>query len=90
VTPDDSEIEATILRLVAERGADKTICPSEVARALVAPGTPQDLWSRLMQPVRRAAVRLAERGAIAILRKGKPVADLETFKGVYRLGLPRD
>ncbi len=33
----ESEIEATMLRLVAERGADKTVCPSEVARALGGP-----------------------------------------------------
>jgi hypothetical protein len=41
-----------------------------------------------MVPLRRAAVRLAEQGLIAIYRKGKPV-DPNGFKGVYRLGLPR-
>ncbi len=86
----DSEIEATILRMVAERGADKTVCPSEVARALVAPATSQDIWSRLMQPVRRVAIRLAGQGEIAILRKGKPVADPAALRGVYRLGVPRN
>ncbi len=89
MTADDDEIAATILRLVAERGADKTICPSEVARALDGPGSPQDGWRRFMQPVRRAAVRLAEAGEVAILRKGKPVADPGAFKGIYRLGVPR-
>ena len=84
----DSEIEATMLRLVTERGADKTICPSEVARALG--GSSPDDWRRLMPPVRRVAVRLAKQGNVAILRKGKPVADLDEFKGVYRIGMPRD
>ena len=83
----DGEIEATMLRLAAERGAGKTICPSEVARHLAGPN-PDD-WRPLMQPVRRVAVRLVEQGRIAILRKGKPVADPEDFKGVYRIGLPR-
>jgi hypothetical protein len=32
-------------------------------------------------------VRLAKDGVIAIYRKGKPV-DPDTFKGVYRIGLP--
>ncbi|WP_457103816.1 DUF3253 domain-containing protein [Methylobacterium sp. P5_C11] len=83
--PDDLAIEATMLRLVAERGADKTICPSEVARALGGPHP--DGWGPLMQPVRRTAVRLAHAGRIAILRKGKPV-DPDDFRGIYRLSLP--
>ncbi len=41
-----------------------------------------------MQPVRRAAVALAEQGRVVILRKGKP-ADPRDFKGVYRLTAPR-
>ena len=90
MSADESEIAAMILRLVAERGAHKTVCPSEVARALVAPGTSQDIWSKLMQPVRRVAIRLAGQGEIAILRKGKPVADPAALKGIYRVGLPRN
>ncbi len=27
--PDDYEIELTLVRLVTDRGADKTVCPSE-------------------------------------------------------------
>jgi hypothetical protein len=34
-------------------------------------------------------VALAQAGRIAIYRKGKPV-DPGEFKGVYRLGLPRE
>lgn len=82
----EAEIVETILRLVAERGADKTICPSEVARSLGGPHP--DGWSPLMQPVRRAAVQLTKEGRLAILRKGKPVADPDDFRGIYRLGLP--
>ncbi|MBX9933145.1 MAG: DUF3253 domain-containing protein [Methylobacterium sp.] len=84
----DELIAETMLALVAERGAGKTICPSEVARALG--GAQPDEWSPLMQPVRRVAVALTRQGRIAIFRKGKPVEDPEDFRGVYRLGLPPD
>ena len=82
---DDAAIETTMLAMVAERGADKTVCPSEVARALGGPHP--DGWSPLMQPVRRVAVRLAHAGRIAILRKGRAV-DPDNFRGIYRLALP--
>lgn len=84
--PDDRTIEETLLALVAARGAGKTICPSEVARAVGGPHP--DGWGPLMPPVRRIAVSLAKAGRIAILRKGRPV-DPDDFKGVYRLALPR-
>ena len=83
---DSREIEATLLRLVAERGPGKTVDPAEAARALG--GAHPDGWGPLMQPIRRAAVALAEQGRVVILRKGKP-ADPRDFKGVYRLTAPR-
>ena len=86
--PDEAAIEETMLRLVAERGPDKSCCPSEVARALGGPHP--EGWGKLMQPVRRVAVRLTKEGRIAILRKGRPVADPDDFRGVYRLGSPHD
>jgi len=78
-------IEAAILALVAERGRDKSVCPSELARAL---GGEAAEWQARMKPVRAAAVRLAEQRRISILRKGRPV-DPGDFKGLYRLSLPR-
>lgn len=83
----EAEIEETMLRLVAERGSDKTCCPSEVARALG--GSHPDGWGPLMQPVRRVAVRLTKEGRVQIVRKGKPVDDPDDFRGIYRLSLPR-
>lgn len=77
-TMSDQAIEATILRLVDARGAEKSICPSEAARALA----PE--WHSLMGAVRRVAVRLAQSGRIEILRKGKPV-DPTGVRGVIRL-----
>lgn len=84
-TPDDSDLEATILKLAKERGDGRTICPSEAARALG--GDHPDGWGPLMQPIRRVAVRLMKEGRIVITRKGRPV-DPDDFRGVYRLRLP--
>ena len=71
-------IEQMILDLVTGSGPGRSICPSEVARAL----DPE--WRRLMTPVRDASVRLAKAGRIDILRKGKPVEPADV-KGVIRL-----
>ena len=78
----DARLRAHILTLSEARGAGKTICPSDAARA----ERPED-WNSLMKPVRRAAQTLAREGLIAIYRKGKPV-DPDNFKGVIRLRLP--
>lgn len=85
--PDSRDIEAALLRLIAEREPGKTVDPQEAARALG--GAHPDQWGPLMQPIRRVAVALAEQGRIVILRKGKAV-DPRDFKGVYRLAAPRD
>jgi hypothetical protein len=74
-----------ILRQVAARGADKSICPSEVARALMPDPAP---WQRLMAPLREVAFALARQGRLDILRKGHKVpipADPAAIKGVIRL-----
>jgi hypothetical protein len=78
--------EDTLLALTAARGPDKTLDPTEAARALG--GDHPDGWGPLMQPLRRAAVALAKEGRIVIYRKGRP-ADPDEFRGIYRLGLPR-
>ena len=78
IRPTAAEIGAAILALTAARGPDRSICPSEVARAL------RPDWHGLMAAVRQEAVRLARRGEVAILRKGRP-ADLADVKGVIRL-----
>ena len=77
-------IEASILRLVAKRGAGKSVDPAEVAKDLE-----PDNWNQHLRPIRAVAIRMAQAGKIAILRKGKPV-DPDDFKGVYRLSLPVD
>ena len=79
---DHEAIAAEILRQTTERGPDKSICPSEVARALAAE---EDAWRRLLGPVRATAIRLAREGRVEVLRKGKPVDPESDIRGVIRL-----
>jgi uncharacterized protein DUF3253 len=81
----EAAIREEILRQTSARGADRSICPSEVARALA--GGDDGPWRPLMGPVRRVAVELARAGRIEILRKGKPVPP-EAARGVVRLRAP--
>jgi Protein of unknown function (DUF3253) len=83
---DAAALRLEIARQIAAIGPGKSICPSDIARALG--GSHPDQWSRLMIPVRRVAVEMAKSGQLLILRKGK-VADPDDFKGVYRLAAPR-
>ena len=85
-----ASIEDVILDLCAARGADKTICPTDAAKAVAAARGEEDplAWRHVLHHVRSAAVGLARQGRLVIYRKGKP-ADPDDFRGVYRLGLPR-
>lgn len=74
-------IEATILELVRAAPEGRSIAPADVARAI-----DPERFNRQFGHVRQAAIRLAKRGAVTILRKGKPVEDPGNFKGVWRIG----
>ncbi len=78
-------LEEAILRLLTARGAGKSICPSEAARA-VAGSEERDAWEPLMEPARAAARRLVAGGRIAITQGGQ-VVDASTAKGAIRLRL---
>jgi len=87
--PERQPLEETILRLCADRGADKSICPTDAAKAFADARGEDDLaWRRWLTQVRSTAVGMARQGRLIIYRKGKP-ADPDDFRGVYRLGLPR-
>lgn len=73
-------IEDKILALLEERGPSKSICPSEVARAL----KPRGNWRALMPDVREAAAKLAGRGAVEIRQQGKRVSP-RSYKGPVRI-----
>ena len=81
----DAALEASILELLAERGRDKTICPSEAARAVGGADTRRD-WESLMEPARAAARRLVAAGRIVIVQHGQ-VVEGSTAKGPIRLRL---
>lgn len=84
--PDEAVLRAELARQIGTLAPGKSLCPSDVARALA--GSAPEAWGRLMLPVRRVAVEMAKAGALIILRKGK-LADPDDFKGVYRLAPPR-
>lgn len=86
MTTDLTKIEETITQLITQRGTDKTICPSEVARAIA--GKNEKEWRLLMKPIRMVAVHMAKQGKLSIMRKGKHV-NPDDFKGIYRLGIPQ-
>lgn len=83
-------VEAAILALTAARGPDKSICPSEAARAAVARLSlePAAGWRALSADVRAVAEALARAGRIEARQRGAPV-QLETARGPYRLAAPR-
>ena len=76
-------VRDAILALTGAKGASKTITPEDAAKAV----SPEN-FVRVLKDVRAEAIRLHKAGTIAIYRKGKPVENPDTFKGVYRLGLP--
>lgn len=76
-------VRDAILELTAACGVGKTIAPEDAAKAISA-----EHFVRILKDVRAEAVRLHKAGTVLIYRKGKPVDDPDSFKGVYRLGLP--
>ena len=74
------QAEAAILDLLAHRAPGKTICPSEVARALGG----DDSFRPLMPVVRDAARALVAARRIEVTQSGEPV-DLDSARGAVRL-----
>jgi Protein of unknown function (DUF3253) len=71
------EVRQAILTLALERGRDRSLCPSEVARQL----SPD--WRPLMPLVRETAARMPEIVAMQGARRVDPV----TARGPIRLRL---
>ena len=82
-SPQAIPLEDSILDVLMRAGSG-TLSAPEIAHAIA----PEGDWHGLLMPIRRAAVALAQTGRLVIYRKGKP-ADPDDFRGVYRLGLPR-
>ena len=69
----------TILTLLDQRGAGKTICPSEAARMLAGPDGD---WRALMDDVHAAADGLLAQGTITLTWRG---ALKQKRRGPYRI-----
>jgi hypothetical protein len=76
----DRRLESAILELLDRRARVSTICPSDAARAV----GDEDTWRELMEPARRAARRLVDRGEVEITQAGQ-VVDPSTAKGPIRI-----
>lgn len=75
---------AAVMRtLLRHRGADKTICPSDVARTVGG-----ERWRASMELVRDEALERADAGALEIRQRGK-VVDGRAARGPIRLSLKR-
>ena len=79
VSATDEALERAIVRLLDERSARGSVCPSEAAKVV----DPDD-WRPLMEPARRAARRLVAQELVEITQKGRRV-DPSMFKGPIRI-----
>jgi len=73
-------LTATIRTLLRHRGADRTICPSDVARTIGG-----ESWRRLLDPVREVAAELHDAGVVQVMQKGMAV-DPRAARGPLRIG----
>ena len=74
------DLRAAILSLARERGPDKTICPSDAARAV---GGQQ--WRVLMDDARAEARALARRGEVEISQRGEVLDPDAQWRGPVRI-----
>ena len=79
IGPLDRELESKLMQMLDARVDPATLCPSEVARAVG-----DERWRDLMEPTRRAGRRLAARGEVEFLQRGR-VVDPATVRGPVRL-----
>ena len=79
-TADDrAALRRAILELLERRGPEKTICPSDAARAVGG-----DDFRPLMESARAAAADLVADGEIEVTQRGR-VVDLAQARGPIRL-----
>lgn len=76
----DDKLRSAILTLARERGPEKTICPSDAARAVGG-----DHWRDLMDQARDVARELAKAGDVEITQKGEVLDPDATWRGPIRI-----
>lgn len=77
-----ASIAQGLVRAPAARAETASLCPSEVARALAAPGTD---WRAWMAPVREVACALALEGVIRLTRGGQTLDPQALGRGPIRV-----
>ena len=75
-----ARLASIVVTLAAQRGADKTICPSDAARAIGG-----EHWRDHLDDVRAVARELARTGRIEVSQRGKALDPDETWKGPIRI-----
>lgn len=80
----EARARAAVHALLAKRGPDSSICPSDVARIVASPE-----WRPVMEDVRATVAKMASEGLLVITQGGDQVHDLEHAVGPIRLRLPR-
>lgn len=73
------DLSSAILTVATQRGAEKSTCPSEIARMLF-PGD----WRKHMAEVVHAAVDLHQQNKVTITQKGRAI-DVKHIKGPIRI-----
>ena len=76
----NQRLRAAILDLAQQRGRDKTICPSDAARAVGG-----ENWRDLMDDARDIARDLARSGDVEISQKGEVLDPDATWHGPIRI-----
>lgn len=76
----DHDLETTIVALLAQAPRGSSICPSEVAQAVVG----NEAWQPLLQPARAAARRLVAQEVVDIVQHGQ-VVDPSAARGPFRI-----
>ncbi|WP_422742212.1 DUF3253 domain-containing protein [Mycobacterium sp. WMMD1722] len=80
----DQRLAAAILELARGRGPDKTICPSDAARAFGG-----ERWRELMGDARDAARELARTGEVQITQRGEALDPDAQWRGPIRIRIVR-
>ncbi|ULE34135.1 DUF3253 domain-containing protein [Mycobacterium sp. IDR2000157661] len=74
------QLRDKILELSRQRGPDKTICPSDAARAIGG-----ENWRDLMDDARDVARDLARQGEVEITQKGEVLDPDAAWRGAVRI-----
>jgi hypothetical protein len=75
-----ARLGAVTLALARHRAPDRTICPSDVARAIGGDG-----WRSLMEPVREVVRDLARAGRVEVTQRGEVLDPDQGWRGPVRI-----